>query len=102
MNIQMLMKQAQEMQKKMSKIEKESDEKVYEKSLGGGAIQVKLKGSMEIQTIEIDESLLEVDNKEMLEDMLVSGLNELLLEAKKEKEKAMGAITGGVKFPGGF
>ncbi len=102
MNIQMLMKQAQEMQKKMSKIEKEADEKVYEKSLGGGAIQVELKGSMEIQKIEIDESLLESDNKEMLEEMLVSGLNELLQEAKEAKEKAMGAVTGGVKFPGGF
>lgn len=102
MNIQMLMKQAQEMQKKMSKIEKEADEKIYEKSLGGGAIQVKLKGSMQIEKISIDESLLEVENKEMLEEMLLSGLNELLDEAKKAKDKAMSSVTGGVKFPGGF
>lgn len=102
MNIQMLMKQAQEMQKKMSKIEKEADEKIYEKSLGGGAIQVKLKGSMQIEEISIDESLLEVENKEMLEEMLLSGLNELLDEAKKSKDKAMSSVTGGVKFPGGF
>lgn len=102
MNIQMLMKQANDMQKKMAKLEKEIEERVHEKSLGGGAIQIELKGTTKIEKIVIDESLLESDNKEMLEEMLVSGLNELLAEAKTEKDKLMNSLTGGVKLPGGF
>lgn len=102
MNIQVLMKQAQEMQKKMSKMEKALDEKSFEKTLGGGAIKLVLKGSFVIETLSIDESLLEADNKEMLEEMLQVGLNELLNEIKTEKEQSMSALTGGVKFPGGF
>lgn len=102
MNIQALMKQANEMQRKIAKAEKEVEAKVYEKTLGGGAITIKLKGSLELEEIKIDEDLLEKENKEMLEEMLLSGLNEMISQAKNEKEEIMNGLTGGVKFPGGF
>lgn len=102
MNMQGLLKQAQKMQKELTKLEDELNEKVYETTMGGGVIKVEVKGSMSVESISIDESLLEKDNKEDLEDMLKSALNDVFAKAVEDKEKNMNQITGGVKMPGGF
>lgn len=102
MNMQGLLKQAQKMQKELTKLEDELNEKVYETTMGGGVIKVEVKGSMSVENISIDESLLEKDNKEDLEDMLKSALNDAFAKAVDDKEKNMNQITGGVKMPGGF
>lgn len=102
MNIQMLMKQANEMQRKISKAEKELENKKYEKTLGGGAVNVGVNGNFQIEKLEIDQDLLEADNKEMLKEMLMSGLNEMFAEVKKDKDEVLGGLTGGIKFPGAF
>lgn len=102
MNMQGLLKQAQKMQKELTKLEDELNEKVYETTMGGDVIKVEVKGSMSVESISIDESLLEKDNKEDLEDMLKSALNDAFAKAVEDKEKNMNQITGGVKMPGGF
>ena len=102
MNMQGLLKQAQKMQKELTKLEDELNEKVYETTMGGGVIKVDVKGNMSVESISIDESLLEVDNKEDLEEMLKSALNDAFAKAVEDKEKNMNQITGGVKMPGGF
>ena len=102
MNMQGLLKQAQKMQKELTKLEDELNEKVYETTMCGGVIKVEVKGSMSVESISIDESLLEKDNKEDLEDMLKSALNDAFAKAVEDKEKNMNQITGGVKMPGGF
>ena len=102
MNMQGLLKQAQKMQKELTKLEDELNEKVYETTMGGGVIKVEVKGSMSVESISSDESLLEKDNKEDLEDMLKSALNDAFAKAVEDKEKNMNQITGGVKMPGGF
>ena len=102
MNMQGLLKQAQKMQKELTKLEDELNEKVYETTMGGGVIKVEVKGSMSVESISIDEGLLEKDNKEDLEDMLKSALNDAFAKAVEDKEKNMNQITGGVKMPGGF
>lgn len=102
MNMQGLLKQAQKMQKELTKLEDELNEKVYETTIGGGVIKVEVKGNMSVESISIDESLLEVDNKEDLEEMLTSALNDAFAKAVEDKEKNMNQITGGVKMPGGF
>lgn len=102
MNMQGLLKQAQKMQKDLAKVESELNEKIYEASMGGGVIKVEVRGNMSIETISIDETLLEKDNREDLEEMLKSAINEAFRIAVADKEKCMNAITGGVKMPGGF
>lgn len=102
MNMQGLLKQAQKMQKELTKLEDELNEKVYETTMGGGVIKVEVKGNMSVESISIDESLLEVDNKEDLEEMLKSALNDAFAKAVEDKEKNMNQITGGVKMPGGL
>lgn len=102
MNMQGLLKQAQKMQKELTKLEDELNEKVYESTMGGGVIKAEVKGNMSVESITIDESLLEKDNKEDLEEMLKAALNDAFAKAVEDKEKNMNQITGGVKTPGGF
>ena len=102
MNMQGLLKQAQKMQKELTKLEDELNEKVYESTMGGGVIKAEVKGNMSVESITIDESLLEEDNKEDLEEMLKAALNDAFAKAVEDKEKNMNQITGGVKMPGGF
>ena len=98
MNMQGLLKQAQKMQKELAKVESELNSTIYEETMGGGVIKVEVKGSMEVESISIDTSLLNEEGKEDLEEMI----KEALVKAKKDKDKRMNAITGGVKMPGGF
>lgn len=101
MNMQALLKQAQKMQKDLAKVESELNEKEYEASMGGGVVKVAVKG-MQVESIQIDETLLEKDGKEDLEEMLKAALNDAFNQAVEDKEKTINAITGGVKMPGGF
>lgn len=102
MNMQGLLKQAQKMQKELTKVEDELKETIYDSTMGGGAIKVSVNGTMEIDSIIIDESIIEKENKEDLEEMIKSAVNDALLKANKDKEQKMNAITGGIKMPGGF
>ena len=102
MNMQALLKQAQKIQKELSKVENELNQKEYESTMGGGVIKVTVKGNMEVESISINEELLEKENKEDLEEMLKSAVNDALAKAVKDKETTMNKITGGVKMPGGF
>ena len=102
MNMQSLLKQAQKMQKELAKAEELLNEQTYDSTMGGGVVKVTVKGSMEIETICIDEAFLEKDGKEDLEEMLKSAINDALSKAVKDKEQKMNALTGGVKMPGGF
>lgn len=101
MNMQALLKQAQKMQKDLAKVESELNEKEYEATMGSGVVKVAVKG-MQVESIQIDETLLDKDGKEDLEEMLKAALNDAFNQAVEDKEKTMNAITGGVKMPGGF
>ena len=84
MNFNQLMKQAQLMQKKVNKINKEYEEKEKEFESQNGLIKGIVTGKMEIKNLTIDPELLSIDNKEILEDMLTVTLNEAV---KKANEK---------------
>ena len=101
MNMQALLKQAQKMQKEIGKVEEELAEKEYESTMGGGVIKVVVK-NMNVENISIDESLLDKDGKEDLEQMVTAAVNDALNKATADKEEVMNSVTGGVKMPGGF
>ena len=100
MNIQALMKQAQQMQAKMAKIEKELNESVYEGTAGGGAVKAVIMGTMEVTSIEIDKDMM--DDAEVVAESVMLAVNKALAEAKKDREEKLGALTQGVKMPGMF
>jgi len=102
MNMQALLKQAQKMQKELGKAEAELKERTYESSMAGGMVKVSVKGSLEVESIEIQADLLSADEKETLQELLVSAVNDAMKQAVEEKEAVMKKMTGGVRMPGGF
>jgi DNA-binding YbaB/EbfC family protein len=101
-NFGKLMKQAQEMQAKMAKIQEELANTVFETSSGGGMVTVKMNGQQEVLGIQIDPEVFNDGDKEMLEDLIVAALNEARQKAADIAKERMGALTGGMNIPGLF
>ena len=100
MNINALMQQAQKMQKQMEKKQKELESKEFEFSSNGGAIKIKMLGSKQLTSLEIDEDLIDPSEKEMLQDMLMVAINEAISKIDEEAGAIMGSVAGGL--PGMF
>ena len=101
-NMQQLMRQAQKMQEQMQKAQEELDAKVYEASSGGGMVSVKVSGKRELLEINIKPEAVDPDDVEMLEDLVLSAVQEALKKAEDESAKQMSKITGGLSMPGLF
>lgn len=101
-NMNNLMKQAQAMQKQMEAMQKEIEAAEFEASVGGGAISVRVNGKKEILGINIKPEVVDPDDVEMLEDLVLSAVNEALRKADEETASKMGKLTGGLKMPGLF
>lgn len=94
-----LMSQAKKMQKEIERIQQEAAKEVTQVSVGGGMISVSANGEGEIVEIKISKELLS-DDIEMLEDLLLSGVNEAIRKAKEKVKEKMSALTGGLNIPG--
>lgn len=101
-NINNLMKQAQAMQKQMEEMQKEVEAAEFEASVGGGAISVRVNGKKEVLGINIKPEVVDPDDVEMLEDLVLSAVNEALKKADEETSNKMGKLTGGLNIPGMF
>ena len=93
MNIQQMMKQAQQMQEKMAK---ELEELVVDASAGGGVVSVKMRGTHEVLSMTIDPEAVKDGDVEMLQDMVVAAMN----EANRKVDEAMKGKLGGMLPPG--
>jgi nucleoid-associated protein EbfC len=93
MNIQQMMKQAQQMQERM---QKEMDELRVEASSGGGVVTVMMRGNHEIESLRIDPEAVKEGDVEMLQDMIVAAIN----EGNRKVEEAMKGKLGGMLPPG--
>ncbi len=102
MNIQHLLKQAQQMQNQIAKTEKELETREYTATAGGEAVKITLTGKFEVQSITISEELMNPESKELLEDSILLSINAALAAALKDKQETMNKITQGVKMPGVF
>lgn len=100
--LQKLFKEVQKIQKKMEEVSKELEGKTVTVQVGGGMLKVVANGKQEILAVEIEEELLKADEKEMLQDLIVAGVNEALKKAKEMVEEEMAKITGGLALPPGF
>lgn len=102
MNMNNLMKQAQKMQKQMEKMQEELESKTIETTAGGGAIKVVISGKKEIKEIKINPEVVDPDDVEMLEDLVLSAVNEAIRQAEDISSSEMNKITGGLNVPGGL
>ncbi len=102
-NMNNLMKQAQKMQKDMEKAQQELENKTVEVSVGGGAITIVATAKKEIKEIVIKPEVVDPDDVEMLQDLILTGVNEALRKADEVAGAEMGKITGGLGgLPGLF
>lgn len=95
-----LLKQAQEMQARLVKIQEELAQKTVEGSSGGGMIQVTVNGQMNFSRMTIDPAVINAEEKEMLEDLIIAAVNDGLRKARDMVSAEMSRITGGLKIPG--
>ncbi len=97
---QQLVKEMQRIQKKLEETQKQLEEKTVTVQVGGGMVTVTANGRQEIISIQIENELINPEEKEMLEDLVVAGVNEALKRAKEMIEEELTKITGGLKIPG--
>ncbi len=99
-----IIKQAQEMQQQMLAIQEELKTKEVSSSVGGGAVTVKANGQKEIIELKISDEILKeaIEDKEMLEDLILSAVKDVMARAEELGEAEMAKVTGGVNIPGLF
>ena len=97
MDIQQMMKQAQQMQERL---QKQMTEMRVEASSGGGMVTVVVNGNKQLQSLKIDPEVVSKDDVEMLQDLIVAAINDAHRKADEEMSQKMGGIMGGLKLPG--
>ena len=96
MNINQLMKQAKKMQEDIEKTQEEMQSKDFEATAGGGAVSVTVSGAKEIKKIEIKKDVVDPDDVEMLQDLILTCINEAL----RKVDSAQAASMGKYNIPG--
>lgn len=94
-----MIKQAQKMQEEMSELTTVLEAKEYEAAVGGGAVKAVVNGKKELLTLTISPEVVDKDDVEMLQDLIISAINESLRIAEKDSEDNMAKITGGMAMP---
>ena len=99
MNKKML-KQAQQLQQRMMKLQEELEAANVEASSGGGMVKVVVSGKMTLESIVINPEVVTPEDVEILEDLVLAAVNEGLNKAQEMASGRMGALTGGMNIPG--
>ncbi|WP_026176860.1 YbaB/EbfC family nucleoid-associated protein [Desulfurispora thermophila] len=101
-NLNKMMKQAQKLQQEMLKLQEEVAARTVEATAGGGVVKVTANGRQEIVAIEIKPEAVDPDDVEMLQDLILTAVNNALQQAREMMAKEMGKLTGGLNIPGLF
>lgn len=102
MNIQKMMKQAQEMQNKIATMQSKLEEEESEGSSGGGMVTVTMSGKGMVKKLHIDAKLVDPSEKEMLEDLIVAAFNDAKGKIETNMNEQMSKIAGGLGLPPGM
>ena len=101
-NMNQILKQAQKMQDNMQKMKQELEAKEFEVSVGGGAVTVKVNGKKELLDINMKPEVVDPDDIEMLQDLVISAVNEALRKVDEAQSSQMSKMAGGMNIPGLF
>lgn len=97
-----MMRQAQEMQKKIGRIQEELATKTADASAGGGMVRCTVNGKQEILSITIDREVVNPDDVDMLQDLVAAAVNEAIKKSQEMVTAEMGRVAGGLGLPGMF
>ncbi|MHA7967566.1 YbaB/EbfC family nucleoid-associated protein [Paenibacillus sp. CAU 1782] len=101
-NMNQMMKQVKKMQEQMLKAQEELETKTVEGTAGGGAVTVSVNGHKKVLSLVIKPEAVDPDDVEMLQDLVLTAVNDALTKADELANKDMGKFTGGMKIPGLF
>ncbi len=95
-----MIKQAQQLQKRMVQLQEELETATVEGSAGGGVVKVVVTGKMTVLSVKIDPEAVSKEEVDLLEDLVLTAINDGLEKSQEMANKKMSAITGGMKIPG--
>jgi len=101
-NMNAMVRQAQKMQDEIVELQNEIEEREYTATAGGGAVEVVLSGKKTIKSLTLKPEIVDKDDIEMLQDLVISAVNEAINNIEQTTEEEMSKITGGVSLPGLF
>jgi len=96
----MFMRQAKELQAKLAKAQEELEDATVEASAGGGAITIIINGHQKVQSIKISPEAVDSQDLELLEDLILTAINEAVNKSQEMAQERLGSVTGGLKIPG--
>jgi nucleoid-associated protein EbfC len=97
-----MLKQLEDMQKKMVKAQADLANETVVATAGGGAVTVEMNGHHEVKSVKIDPDAVDPQDVETLEDMVLTAFNQALEKAQEMAQQKMSAVTGGLNMPGLF
>ena len=100
MNIGQIAKMAQQMQTQMAQVAEELRETTLEATAGGGAVRVVITGAQEVRSVEIDPSAIDPDEADMLQDLVMTAVNDAIARSKEMERERMAAVAGNLGLPG--
>ncbi len=95
-----MLKQAQKMQKELLKAQQETKNLEVTTTSGGGMVEVSMSGNFDLTALKIDPEAVDPSDVEMLQDMIISAINDAKTQIESKSQESMSAITGGMKIPG--
>ena len=102
MNMNNLMKQAQQMQAKLAMLQNELNDREVESSAGGGMVKVKVNGKQQLLSISINKECVDPNDVATLEELVFTAVNQAMKESQEMVQQAMSKVTGGMNIPGMF
>ena len=97
-----LMRDMQQMQARLLKIQEELAEETVEATAGGGAVKVVMTGQQRLRAVVLDPGAADPEDVELLQDMIVAAVNDALTKSQELAAQRLGSVTGGLKIPGLF
>jgi nucleoid-associated protein EbfC len=97
-----MMKKVQEMQSKMAALQDELETLEVEGAAGGGMVKVTMTAKGQVKSLNLDDSLMKADEKDILEDLLIAALNDARLKADRAAQDKMSTVTAGLPIPPGM
>ncbi len=101
-NMNQMVRKAQKMQDEITRVQEELESREFTKQVGGGVLELVMTGDKKLKSITLKPEIVDKDDIEMLQDLIISGVNEVIQEIEDYGAAEMEKVTGGVSLPGLF
>ena len=101
-NMNQMVRKAQKMQEDITRVQEELEQKEFTKQVGGGALELVMTGDKKLKSVTLKPEVVDPEDIEMLQDLIISGVNEIIQDIENYGATEMEKVTGGVTMPGLF